>query len=624
MALLEPGLFFLIPLILKALQKSGQSRDAQRVMQAIHQAVKKDPIQRAFVDAQADKVNEVVIHWLENGVPPTLSRGVSPGVLRRRTGLASCMLLPVSAARVLSAEYQTLYEAERDRLRRDGMGKSKSATTAHKTTRLAIGARFVTSDGDRIVSVLPGVELLPVIGPNSLISQIGSIALIEAQLPSKGPGPLRELENQWLKEPRKGFRTPRLVVRNRKNQDCMILAFANNGALQYTPVLRSAGLLSMTSKMSAPSFSLPAGTTRAGGSCVSAAIASSDPCQPNICAMCYALSANYAYLTSVLQQSIRLHWVRLTLKQDPSGEQLGTLLAEGIRSFAQFGRGTDRAKQEIGMWTQGGLTRFTAHRATKIRSTSITPKRLLKPVGSPIRVTKSVTADDLLKNKVPGGSMVPGSLSDPSILPKTPAMLREAGRGTPFSFSCESEVQPAAPNAGPVVPVRWKTSTSLLATRSEEGFTSGFFRIHDAGDITIGGGQDAGYQNAWTQAAFLLPAVFFWQPTRAWRAMSRPLKEALLRFSMRPNTALRPSAIEVNSPAPTIPGFAAGSTVNHRVSKGLYAMVTDDAGTACFQCPVYSAVITNAKGELVEAKSCKAAGCRVCWIAPPPVTYGAH
>ena len=56
--------------------------------------------------------------------------------------------------------------------------------------------------------------------------------------------------------------------------------------------------------------------------------------------------------------------------------------------------------------------------------------------------------------------------------------------------------------------------------------------------------------------------------------------------------------------------------------------MNDTRGVRAFQCPVYTKMrMKNAEGKVVEkeAKSCRTANCRACWIGKElPIFYGAH
>jgi hypothetical protein len=107
-----------------------------------------------------------------------------------------------------------------------------------------------------------------------------------------------------------------------------------------------------------------------------------------------------------------------------------------------------------------------------------------------------------------------------------------------------------------------------------------------------------------------------------------------------PNIALRPSNLYVTNFAPLAPGasvqqlvssgmsanipyfkgFSAGTGVVKAYKKGVYPKVYDMRGIQAYACPVYT---KDESGK--EAKSCRDAHCRACWLAQNlPVFYGAH
>ena len=75
-----------------------------------------------------------------------------------------------------------------------------------------------------------------------------------------------------------------------------------------------------------------------------------------------------------------------------------------------------------------------------------------------------------------------------------------------------------------------------------------------------------------------------------------------------------------SSNIPYLDGFSAGSGVVKQI-KGVYPKVYDMRGVEAYACPVYT------KDEVTgrEAKSCREANCRACWLAQNlPIFYGAH
>ena len=134
-----------------------------------------------------------------------------------------------------------------------------------------------------------------------------------------------------------------------------------------------------------------------------------------------------------------------------------------------------------------------------------------------------------------------------------------------------------------------------IASRAEP-----YFRLHDAGDFF-----SPPYIEAWRQIARALPDVSFWAPTRSWavagqrRPDSDPLLASLRRLAALSNVIVRPSALYIDDPPPTVSGLASGS-----------AVTTDRSQTTCQK----TLRVPSACGP-----------CRRCWDEPlVPVTYLRH
>ncbi len=126
--------------------------------------------------------------------------------------------------------------------------------------------------------------------------------------------------------------------------------------------------------------------------------------------------------------------------------------------------------------------------------------------------------------------------------------------------------------------------------RASSGESTYLFRVHDSGDLF----SDA-YAMAWGKISDVLPNVRFWIPTREYY---RPTMRAVLQLlAIRPNVALRPSAIFAVGRAPdlTAEGFAPGT--------GVAATLADVAPDA-YVCPA------TVPGNV---PTCEANGCRMCW-----------
>ena len=240
-------------------------------------------------------------------------------------------------------------------------------------------------------------------------------------------------------------------------------------------------LFSWTTKMSAPSFSLPAGPIAQGGSCAAAEIRSPDSKKNSvhICDRCYAGKGSYLMYTRVaLGQTIRLAWVNAMLRIGIS--RLASAFIEAIES-----------------------------------------------------------------------------LQDDSTI-------------------------------------------TALATKN---ISVRHVRIHDSGDF-----HRPDYYLAWREAAYALPGISFWAPTRQW--VFEKWRRLFQNYPPPSNMTLRPSALLFGEAAPRIDGLAAGST-----SATIQAPWDKIQGVRTWSCPAYQS----------DGRSCASAGCRTCWEkSDVPVSYHPH
>jgi hypothetical protein len=609
-------------------------------------------------------------------------------------------LVPWKVAAPYAEMYEDIFETQKADAVKRGMTKTAAAALAVSIAKEEVRSAFEKQER---FSYLPLVGK-PGSSAKSLTSELGEVVMVPAQprgnlarrfakfkelLPVGHTPQLKHLTD---------VNAPRLCFTNKKGEPCVLVGATTGAGMIWGPFLKSIAVLTETSKMSAPSFSLPAGATIYGGTCVSAAIGSRDPCQKNICARWYAGGGNYAFLQNAASGTVRLEWVRRLVQQDRTGKKFARAMTEAISSYAAFGRQNKRSDQEIGIWTGKALQKYGLQaRGRNLPSfpTELGTKRLMKPEPGTLSVMDvEVKAEDFGTNKVPGGkiqldkvTLASGKKAEPYLRSTTGlrTFLRDVRNKKIRSASCQVGVMAGVPDAGQKVPLP-VTSTAQLYRKVPAGKVAGFFRIHDAGDATIGTNtkDNTAYQLGWYHVAKMLPHVWFWQPTRAWKAAPRDLQEAFGKCNTLANFTLRPSAIEVDVSAPTIvytkdykilggpmrwlkavdlvldgkmPGvggalkktkditeqvasvvykktaakykMAAGTTVNTKVpgagaKSKVYVFVDDERGVACWSCPVYSKVIESSKGY-IEAKSCHDAECRFCWLAKDyPVTYGAH
>ncbi len=322
-------------------------------------------------------------------------------------------------------------------------------------------------------------------------------------------------------------------------------------------------ILSETSKMACPSFSLPAGAPLAGGSCISAS--ARDPRRVEgktyICDECYSLGKAYIYPNVQLAQMARQAWVCQNLvgaDADAAIAVVSDAMIDAIRTFAgsiPYNKNAkiDRLLSEIGIW-----------------------------------------------NKKRGVIEMPYRRTFLDIQP-TP-LPPETGFADTRAFFADRN-----PEAGETV--------GFFRIHDSGDFTIG--AGDDARELR------RRYVRAWVRTAQQLPNIMFWAPTRVAdpTGPATMFKELTTAMKNAPNLIIRPSALHVDDAPPRFGSFPAGSGVSAVTGKGRERSLVpmfDALGQRAWECPAYSE-----KGK--EENSCLAAGCRTCWIRPSvPVTYGEH
>jgi hypothetical protein len=322
---------------------------------------------------------------------------------------------------------------------------------------------------------------------------------------------------------------------------------------------QATSLFSFTSKMACPSFSIPSGPTYEMGTCIAANLKRGHDGEliPGtngrvkgrkfICDECYALKNAYTYPNTTISQAARYHWVAQQLEADMTGKNLAAQLAGAIKDFAtnstMRGAGDsvgNRQTCELGRWKDGRIVVPVFYRTMDTHRGDYT----------------STPVDAL------------------------PTRLDQ--RSTGFT----------------------NTTEFFQHLEPPEGAVTGFFRIHDSGDFSIGSGAFwLPYIRAWTLVARAFPYVMFWAPTRMWRMKSH--RNMLVEAQrLAPNLIVRPSALHLEDRAPLIESYSAGTTVARVIARtrGLRPTVdTDDNPT--WSCPVR-----------IDRDSCMGLGCRTCWI----------
>jgi hypothetical protein len=286
-------------------------------------------------------------------------------------------------------------------------------------------------------------------------------------------------------------------------------------------------LLTVTSKMTAPSFSLPAGPTTTGGSCVASNTSKKggkrEQGKDYICDDCYALKRNYKFPNVATAQAARYHWVLQQISADPTGNLLAQQFIAALNDYARNGTLASseegkvaRLTQEFGVWN-----------------------------GSTIQV---------------------------------PMWLQDIQQVRFY----EAVETPLPQHIFDV-----KDTRELFQRRgTRPGEVAGFFRIHDSGGFTPGPKASfwAPYMRAWATVARAFPSVFFWAPSRVY--VMPALQQVMREISTIDNLIVRPSALHVDDPVPLLVGMAAGTTVVSK-EKGKFKTAYDANGEVAYQCLVY-------------------------------------
>lgn len=127
------------------------------------------------------------------------------------------------------------------------------------------------------------------------------------------------------------------------------------------------------------------------------------------------------------------------------------------------------------------------------------------------------------------------------------------------------------------------------------------FRVHDSGDLF-----SLPYIAAWHRIAETLPDVQFWIPTRS--HVLPNLLPALVRLNALPNVVVRPSALELDAPAPVVAGLSAGTAVIRSLP------VIDTLPADHVVCP---------KTDPRDGRN-NCGDCRNCWEGSQAVAYLEH
>jgi hypothetical protein len=404
-----------------------------------------------------------------------------------------------------------------------------------------------------------------------------------------------------------------------------------------------------------------------------------------ICDRCYAMGANYGYANNMIAQEGRAVWIRQVINPragspyDPS--QLPGLLASMVASYALHGGGGGRTKQEIGRWNSAGKHLEYSPGNVKAKTIEQTSLRLVldRPVMRKVQYTRAgLSLVNFTKISTTSGWFE--AMKTPNNAVAGFFRIHDSGDfglGFPYmdawakAFRMLPYVQFWAPTRMWAMMMEAKyIEVSPERKRFHDLFMQEFvpgmrhpsglsmvktFKLRKTGSFNLS--TDTKKQQPQPVPANASPGEAGTQDPDLDKALNRQVtynKGQLsdspsqgLRFAAAPpNIALRPSGLYVTRPElapgvklakgkkptedevistgsssniPYIEGMSAGSGVVAALN-GVYPKVYDMRGIQAYACPVYT---KDEKGN--EAKSCREAKCRACWLAQNlPVFYGAH
>ena len=418
---------------------------------------------------------------------------------------------------------------------------------------------------------------------------------------------------------------------------------ADIGSMYFSRGMQLVPLLTTTSKMASPSFGIPAGRMLEGGTCPGADIKAQDAIaklggeERRICTVCYATGANYGYANNMTQQEARRLWVVQLLKSSGS-EACGYNLAAMIEAYARHTRHTDRKNQEIGVWDGEGIV--VPGRAPKKgvpKYADPTPLQISRLNGKPVpNDTRAFFRDRSTPNGSVTGFFRIHDSGDFGVDPKsysigvyTDAWRIAASMLPNVFFWAPSRVWVARRSLGNITEDqrKWYDRNLAAAQNASRGRriyeTRAFMAVGSANQLGVVEAIPAGtspgedtLENRATDEACRMVNVPSERQTEALKALAE-----LTNFTLRPSGLYIKRAENEPVVIPVVEGMV-GSGVAAQIAPNTYPSMIDTNGVAAWQCPVYTA-----QAELggKEAKSCRAANCRACWLAKDlPVFYGAH
>lgn len=375
------------------------------------------------------------------------------------------------------------------------------------------------------------------------------------------------------------------------------------------------------------------------------------------CAVCYAMGANYGYANNMTQQAARKKWIEDLLAKG-GVDRVAANLVQMIWTYANHTRHNQRACQEIGTWSDKVGRILTPQVQTRDRKpVDSTPLRIDQLTIRPMRLdgeTVVPQAQAVRQQSVPDDTVAffqalakKGVIQDGDVagffrlhdsgdfgIGRTyqEAWLRAAKSLPGVQFWAPTRqwgtlVSVTDPKAQP-----WRTKMKIFSRfNSPPSFRLRPWKRGSGGcwkDVPEGSPVNKSVPTDMSPGEFASD-----NPASTLKAFVPVNSPTLNELSALPNFTLRPSSLYVRRTIsqdiaiPHIDGLNAGSGVAAKIGDQ-YPVMNDTRGVRAYQCPVYTKMdFKDAEGKVTqkEAKSCRTANCRACWLAKDlPVFYGAH
>ena len=376
-----------------------------------------------------------------------------------------------------------------------------------------------------------------------------------------------------------------------------------------------------------------------------------------ICTVCYAMGANYGYANNMTQQAARKKWIEDLLDRRDV-KRCAANLAQMIWTYANHTKHNQRSCQEIGVWKADRILTPKGRSSTRTPVDS-TPLRIDSLSIHPMRVEGGAVVPQVQSVKqqaVPDDTVLffkrlarEGVIKDGDVA----GFFRlhdsgDFGIGRPYeeAWALAAKALPGvqfwAPTRqwGKLVfltnPEARSWSVRMRAFANFASRPSFSLRKWRRGRGVCWKDVPEGSPLSKASTTDLSPGEALADDVESEKlklfvpSASSPGLQALAGLS---NFTLRPSSLYVRRTRsqpiaiPHIAGLNAGSGVAAKID-GQYPVMNDTRGVRAYQCPVYTKMdFKDESGRVTEkeAKSCRTANCRACWLATDlPIFYGAH